>query len=362
MNDRQTEGEQRKTSGQLAWTVWCRFSVAFTSPKLYWPLALGLGLLVLNLLVHSDLTRGLERLQYATAENEFVVATLDGLQQQQNELKETEERIAKLQQQVQQVSRQFDTPELEEILQQAIAGLNLESVLVLDSQNSQFESKQLIRVPAANQMLVVEITRDEGPESWSRLQSTPSDPSGQKARRSKEQREKSRILGLQRLKYPLESSKAYRLAVLTRPLKSDYGAKKRSQLVVQVNDEILFEQEMLDHKLGVVSQVSAGADMALEPNVVMRPWMIQENRALIKQGYWCRLGSISLLFEPDTTGQPIAYRIRTYLASDAELYADIEGSPYEELSRAQLDRWRAAESPPTSDKPIDDPTLRRIEF
>ncbi len=347
MNDRQTKGEQRKTSGQLAWTVWCRFSVAFMSPKLYWPLALGLGLLVLNLLVHSDLTRGLERLQYATAENEFVVATLDGLQQQQNELKETEERIAKLQQQVQQVSRQFDTPELDEILQQAIAGLNLESVLVLDSQNSQSESEQLIRVPAANQMLVVEITRDEGPESWSLFPVLPN-YAGQKVRRSREQRRESRIPRLQLLKYPLESSKAYRLAVLTRPPTGDDGARKGSQLVVQLNDEILFEQEMPDHKLGVTSQASVGADMALEPNVVMRPWMSQENRALIKQRYWCRLGSTSLLFEPETTGQPIAYRIRTYLASDAELYADLEGTPYG--------------SDLYPDEPTDDPTLSRIKI
>lgn len=348
MNDRQTEGEQRKTFGQLAWTVWCRFSVTFMSPKLYWPLALGLGLLVFNLFVHSELTRGLERLQYATAENEFVVATLDDLQLQQNELKETGERISKLRQQVQQVSRQFDTPELDEMLQQAIGQLPLESVLVLNSQNSQSESDQLIRVPAANQMLVVEITRDEGPESWSRLQSTPSDPGGQKVRRSREQRRKSRIPRLQLLKYPLESSKAYRLAVLTRPPTGDDGARKGSQLVVQLNDEILFEQEMPDHKLGVTSQASVGADMALEPSVVMRPWMSQENRALIKQGYWCRLGSTSLLFEPETTGQPIAYRIRTYLASDAELYADLEGTPYG--------------SDLYPDEPTDDPTLSRIEI
>ncbi|MCH2182617.1 MAG: hypothetical protein MK108_11485 [Mariniblastus sp.] len=345
MNNRPTEREPRKTIGQTAWTAWCRFSFALTSNKVVWPVAI-CGALLCFILFERDNLRGTKtKLQAETAETEFLVAIRDGLQQQEQELDAMDQRIAELEKEVQQVSRLFDNAELDKILQQAIGQLPLASVLVLDSQYSLVESEQLIRVPDDRQMLVVEILRYEGSGSLKRLRAAADDLSDQSVVRL--------------LKYPLEPSRAYRLSVLTRSAAVDQEVGRGSELAVQLNDEILFEQAMPDHRHRTTSQSSTYSEVAREPNVVVfnryegfltaaENGRLGQIFPLVKQGYWCRLGSLSLSFQGETEDQVIAYRIRTYLASDAALSCDVWEMP---SISGRL---------PT--EPTDDPTLRRLKF
>ena len=345
MNNRPSDRETRKTIGQFAWMAWCRFSCAMGSSRVVWPLAICLALLCYTLFERDQYLSTLNRQAPVTAETEFLVAIRDGLQQQFRELFETEIRIGALGEEVQKISQLFDNPELDELLQQAIGQLPLESVLVLDSQNSLVENEQLIRVPDDRQILVVEILRDEGAGSLKRLQTAGNDPAGPGV--------------VRRLKYPLDSSRAYRLSVLTRSAAVDPGAGAGSELVVQLNDEILFEQALPGYRHWTTSQWSTSSEVAREPNVVVLNryngflTVVGKNALdqiwpLVKQGYWCRLGSISLSFQGGAEDQVIAYRIRTYLATDAELHCDAWEMP----SVLRL----------IPNEPTDDPTLIRLKF